>query len=98
MDKNIVIPINVSKESVALSEFPKEDVLKDSAKKEAIEKELEKAMTLGNTENLKIKIVFEDKEAVKQVETTVWAKTDKRIILKAGVVIPINRIHQVKII
>jgi hypothetical protein len=32
------------------------------------------------------------------VETTIWATTDKRIVLKGGVVIPINRIHQVKFI
>ena len=41
---------------------------------------------------------FEDSEGLKQVETTIWATTDKRIILKGGVVIPIIRIHEVKII
>ncbi len=28
------------------------------------------------------------------VETTIWGVTDKRVILKKGVVIPINRIYK----
>ena len=60
--------------------------------------DLERATTLGNVEQTKIKIIFEDTESIKQVETTIWATTDKRIILKGGVVIPISRIHEVKIV
>jgi hypothetical protein len=60
--------------------------------------DLERATALGNVEHNKIKITFEDSEGLKQVETTIWATTDKRIILKGGVVIPIIRIHEVKII
>lgn len=91
-------PIIVSKESIADMTFPSEDVLNQTELIEARMKDLERATTLGNVEQNKNKIIFEDKEGVKQVETTIWATTDKRIVLKGGVVIPINRIHQVKFI
>jgi hypothetical protein len=29
------------------------------------------------------------------VETTIWGVTDNRVILKQGVVIPVNRIHKI---
>ena len=97
MTKNIVIPMQVNKESIASCEFPSQDVL-SAEYKDALILELEKATKLGNTERSKIKIVFEDADAVKQVETTVWATTDKGIVLKGGIVIPINRIHQIVIV
>ncbi|MFN5630280.1 MAG: hypothetical protein ACK48W_13455 [Bacteroidota bacterium] len=97
MPKNIVIPIQVNKESIAMCEFPAEDVL-NAKDKEALVLLLENATKLGNMEHSKIKIVFEDSDAVKQVETTVWATTDKRVVLKGGIVIPINRIHQIVLV
>jgi hypothetical protein len=97
MPKNIVIPIQVNKESIAMSQFPADDVL-NAKDKEALVLLLENATKLGNMEHSKIKIVFEDSDAVKQVETTVWATTDKRVVLKGGIVIPINRIHQIVLV
>ncbi len=43
-------------------------------------------------ERSKTRIYFEDNDPRKVVETTVWAVTDKSVILKRGVGIPINRI------
>ncbi len=86
----------IEKEAVAQLNFPNAEVLKS---KEAIKErdmELNRALTLGNLEHSKIKIYFEDDKSVKVVDTTVWGLTDKRIILKQGLVIPINRIHQIK--
>lgn len=97
MAESITIPQIISKEMVAHLRFPDVEVL---GSPEAISKrrsELERALTLGNLERHKIKIVFEDSSGVKQVETTVWGLTDKRVILKRGIVIPIKRIHLVKI-
>ena len=54
-------------------------------------------MALGNLEHTKIKIYFEDDKSRKLVETTVWGVTDKRVILKKGVVIPINRVHKISL-
>ncbi len=98
MSNQLQHAIIVSKESISNLTFPTTEVLK---LKEAIASrmlDLERATALGNVEHNKIKITFEDSEGLKQVETTIWATTDKRIILKGGVVIPIIRIHEVKII
>jgi hypothetical protein len=58
--------------------------------------DLQRALSLGNLEYTKIKIYFADNESAKVVDTTVWGLTDKRVILKQGVVIPINRVYRVK--
>ena len=87
----------IEKETIGELKFPAEDVLKD---KEAIaerESELNRALTLGNLEHTKIKIYFEDDKSRKLVETTVWGVTDKRVILKQGVVIPINRVYKISL-
>lgn len=88
-------PISVEKEAVALLKFPDSEVLTSEDHIQIRATALERALKLGNLEHNKIKIVFEDSEGLKQVNTTIWGVTDKRIILKKGVVIPINRIHEV---
>ena len=56
---------------------------------------MQRAIRLGNNQKRKVKIIFEDDQAIKKVETTIWAVTEKNILLKRGVAVPINRIHQV---
>ncbi|CAN5420219.1 hypothetical protein BH10BAC1_BH10BAC1_12510 [soil metagenome] len=88
-------PVSIEKENISGLKFPDTDVL---ASKEEIKNRftnLERALKLGNLEHNKIKIVFEDSEGIKQVNTTVWGVTDNRVILKQGIVIPIHRIHEV---
>ncbi|CAM3689374.1 hypothetical protein FSS13T_14090 [Flavobacterium saliperosum S13] len=85
----------IDKEKIGSLLFPNSDVLEDD--KEAIKQrkeELDRALTLGNLEHLKIKIYFEDDTSKKMVDTTVWGLTEERIILKQGVVIPIKRIYK----
>lgn len=98
MSQQVQQPIIVSKESISNLIFPNTEVLKLKEDITSRMLDLERATTLGNVEHSKIKIIFEDSEGLKQVETTIWATTDKRIILKGGVVIPIIRIHEVKIV
>jgi len=86
----------VEKEDVEGLHFPKEDVLSDPAAKKQRKADLERATTLGNVEHSKIKIFFEDDSAFKVVETTIWATGEDNIVLKKGVVIPIQRIHSIK--
>lgn len=92
---NATKPIKVEKESISNLKFPESEVLASTDAIKIRTSSLERAMKLGNLEHNKIKIIFEDSEGLKQVETTVWGVTDKRVILKQGVVIPINRIHEV---
>lgn len=58
---------------------------------------LHHATSLGNLDQHKVNILFEDNEGVKRVNTTIWALTGNRIILKNNRSIPINRIHSVVI-
>lgn len=84
----------IEKEAIEKLHFPETDVLDDKEEIMQRNSELDRALTLGNLEHEKIKIFFEDDESKKVVETTIWAVTDKRVILKQGVVIPINRIYK----
>lgn len=87
----------VQKEDLSQLHFPNEEVLVGP---ELIEKRriaLEQAVVLGNTYKGKTKIVFSDSEGIKQIETHIWGLTDKRVILKQGIVIPIHRIQEVKL-
>ncbi|HRG00498.1 MAG: hypothetical protein U0W65_10370 [Bacteroidia bacterium] len=87
----------IAKEKIETLKFPNDEVLKDKDLIKEREMELNRALALGNLEHTKIKIYFEDDQSRKLVETTVWGVTDKRVILKQGVVIPINRVHKISL-
>ncbi len=87
----------IEKEKIEALKFPAQDVLIDKEQIKERESELNRALALGNLEHTKIKIYFEDDQSRKLVETTVWGVTDKRVILKQGVVIPINRVHKISL-
>lgn len=84
----------IDKEDIALLKFPKTDVLNDVDEIKTRISELNRALALGNLEHSKIKIFFEDNESKKIVDTTVWGVTDKNVMLKQGVMIPIHRIYK----
>ena len=86
--------ISIDKEDIALLKFPSADVLDDVTEIKTRIGEINRALSLGNLEHSKIKIFFEDIESKKVVDTTVWAVTDKNVLLKQGVMIPIHRIHK----
>lgn len=85
----------IDKEIITSLNFPKEDVLEDKEDIAERKNDLDRALSLGNLEHVKIKIYFEDDMSKKMVETTIWGVTDSRVILKQGVVIPVNRIHKI---
>lgn len=91
----VIVP--VKKEDVSQLIFPNEEVLVSVEAAEERRIALERAVVLGNTYKGKTKIVFEDSECIKLIETHIWGLTDKRVILKQGIVIPIHRIHEVKL-
>lgn len=84
----------IEKEDIASLSFPATDVLDDDNEIKTRIGEINRALSLGNLEHSKIKIFFEDNESKKIVNTTVWAVTDKNVILKQGVMIPIHRIYK----
>ena len=85
----------IDKELIASLNFPKEDVLEDKEDIAERRNNLDRALSLGNLEHVKIKIYFEDDISKKMVETTIWGVTEERVILKQGVVIPVKRIHKI---
>ena len=84
----------IDKEDIALLKFPATDVLEDDNEIKTRLGEINKALALGNLEHSKIQIFFEDSESKYKVDTTVWAVTDKNVVLKQGVRIPIIRIYK----
>jgi len=86
----------IDKEAIAGLRFPDEEILFDKDAIKLRNADLQRALSLGNLEHSKIKIYFADNESAKVVDTTVWGVTDKRVILKQGIVIPINRVYRVK--
>ncbi|MEK6616926.1 MAG: hypothetical protein AABZ32_12610 [Bacteroidota bacterium] len=96
MTQTSAVISSITKEDISHLHFPHGEIL---VEKEAIEHRktlLERAVVLGNTFKGKTRIVFEDSDGIKQIETHIWGLTDKRVILKYGIVIPIHRIHEVK--
>ncbi|MGY6561937.1 MAG: hypothetical protein ACXITV_07515 [Luteibaculaceae bacterium] len=85
----------IEKENVGKLTFPDGDVLKTEIKKNQRQNELERAMSLSNLEQVKVKIFFEDDKSKLLVDTTIWGVTDESIILKQGLVIPNRRIYKV---
>ena len=86
----------IDKEAITGLRFPEAEVLVNNDEIEQRAADLQRCLSLGNLEHSKIKIYFEDDTSSKIVDTTVWGLTDKRVILKQGIVIPINRITKVK--
>ncbi|MBI4930599.1 MAG: hypothetical protein HY841_07545 [Bacteroidetes bacterium] len=88
---------SVQKEDISHLHFPHGEVLVEKSVIEHRKTLLERAVVLGNTFKGKTRIIFEDSDGIKQIETHIWGLTDKRLILKNGIVIPIHRIHEVKL-
>lgn len=86
----------VAKENITQLTFPKCDVLLSELKQSERKRKIVRAMKLGNNKKHKVKIIFEDLDGLKKVETTIWGVTEKNIILKKGTLIPIERIHEIK--
>lgn len=87
--------ITIEKELLDKIHFPHEEVLSDAEHIGVRKYDAQRAMKLGNLYNDKVKIVFEDTEGVKMVETTVWGMTDSYLIFKRGMTLPLHRIHEI---
>lgn len=88
---------NIRKEEIVTLNFPNEEVLKSKDDINQRKMLLEKGVILGNVFKGKSKLIFEDNYMFLQIETHLWGVTDDRVILKHGIVIPINRIHEVRL-
>jgi len=93
MIETISTIVSIEKEAIINLQFPLKDVL--SGRDPIVERrsDIEKATRLGNMFKSKVKIVFEDSEGKKIVETTIWGTDEKNVLLKNGITIPIHRVH-----
>ena len=91
------LPQAIEKENISQIKFKEDFKFRDKEEKTKLNYLLHNAMVLGNISHGKVKIIFESNEGTKQVETTVWAATKNNIVLKGGVVIPIDCIMDVKL-
>jgi hypothetical protein len=86
----------INKEQISNFQFSKKDVLSSKEDQKLRMADLQRAQTLGNLLQSKVKLTFESAEGiVYQVETTVWAVGNDYVSLKGGKVIPIISIHKV---
>ncbi len=95
MTAAVRMPVTIEKEQVRDLRFPKEEVLNNAEDMRRRRAELDRALVLGNMDHNKVRIIFQDDTDTKLVETTIWAVTEERVILKSGMVIPIRRIQEV---
>jgi hypothetical protein len=95
MNKTLDSVPSIEKESIDKLHFPDQEVLLIPEQISHRQYEAERAMKLGNYFKDKVKVVFEDSEGIKMVETTIWGITDRRLLLKRGLMIPIHRVHDI---
>lgn len=87
----------IPKERISSLRFPKQPLsLSEDQRQENLRK-MADATRLGNAEHGKCRIVFEDDEGVKAVETTIWTFDPDNIVLKYGMTIPVARVVSVDI-
>lgn len=85
------------KEFLYLLKFDKKDVLEDRTEQKLRFHELYRGMQLGNLYKNKVLITFKDSlDNLLMVNTTIWGLTQKSIILKKGVTIPIHSVLKVE--
>ena len=82
----------IEKEQIKFLNFSKTEVL--GKKNDQLNRflDLKRAVALGNLEKGKVRITFVDDTGLKMVETTIWALTEKSVILKKSTIIPLQRI------
>ncbi|MHA7130011.1 hypothetical protein [Algoriphagus namhaensis] len=86
----------IEKERLSEIAFSRNEVLSNPEDRKIRHADLERAQTLGNLLQTKVKITFESLEGIHyQVQTTVWAVGTDYISLKGGKTIPVRAILSV---
>jgi hypothetical protein len=85
----------IEKDLLEAIQFPQQEVLATNEQIEKRKYEAKRAMKLGSSFDDKVKIVFEDVDGRKMLEGIVWGVTDKYLMLKRGMALPLHRIHEI---
>lgn len=91
----LILPELISKESIPGLSFESKRPFSDSISEE-MDRKIFQAMVMGNTYRKKVTITFNTDEGVKQVETTVWGTTNRGLLLKNGIRIPLGSIIDIE--
>lgn len=86
----------IAKERIPSLRFPRQPVPLTDEQHHAILQKMEHATRLGNAEHGKCRIIFQDDEGLKAVETTIWAFDPENIVLKYGMTIPVARVVEIE--
>lgn len=87
----------IEKELIGVCNFTNGRLRLSAEERKQNDKNLYRAMLLGNGYHNKVKIHFSTSEGRKVVETTVWAFTDSFVMLKGGIYIPTEAIVKVEL-
>ncbi len=87
----------IAKEQIPALRFPQEPVSITMDQRRSILHTLQLATRLGNSEHGKCRILFQDDQGLKAVETTIWTYDPDNIVLKYGTTIPVSRVVSIDI-
>jgi hypothetical protein len=83
------LPIQINKEEINHMRFPKFEVLPTPLEVKKRDKDLKNALSLGNNDHVKVKLIFLDREYTSYlIETTIWAVTEESVCLKGNLMLP----------
>lgn len=82
----------VAEKQAKILKFPEVNILEEGIDQVNRSLELKREFFIGNSEKEGIKIFFIDSTGLKEVDATYWTLTDKAIILKHSIVIPLAKI------
>jgi len=86
----------IERETLTTLKFPEEDVLKSDIEKQQRQRDLQKAMVLGNSFKQKVIVMFRDYKSSKRLATTIWHSNTEHISLKGGIVLPVKSIYKIE--
>jgi hypothetical protein len=86
----------IEKERISALRFSDPSTVHGDGKE--LRRKLELATRMGNIDHVKVRILFQDDDGPKFTETTIWATSEKHIVLKGGVTIPFRRVIDVRLI
>ncbi len=87
----------IPKERIPGLRFPQDPLAITMDQRRSMLRTLQVATRLGNAEHGKCRIVFQDDQGLKAVETTIWAFDPENIVLKYGTTIPVSRVVSIEI-
>jgi hypothetical protein len=89
--------MQIPKEALASVHFPKEPLSLSAEQRAELLQRIHRAIRLGNArDHVKCRILFEDDQGLKYVETTIWTADHDVVVLKYGMTIPVARIRAIE--